>query len=142
MADAAAPAVRARAVPDLGALAVGVAAASGMGALAAADGGYFPPSWGWTALVGLWLAAAWLRLGTLGAAFLGAFAGLACWTWLSLLWTENSVQTVVEGFRLLAYLGATAALVLVVRRGTAPALLRGLLAAITLVCTYGLATRL
>jgi tetratricopeptide (TPR) repeat protein len=120
-----------------------------MGALAAADGGYFPPSWGWTALVGLWLAAAWLllghaelRIGTLGVAFLGAFAGLACWTWLSLLWTENSVQTVVEGFRLLAYLGATAALVLVVRRGTAPALLRGLLAAITLVCTYGLATRL
>ena len=66
-ADAAAPAVRARtAVPDLGAIAVGVVAAAGMGALAAADGGYFPPAWGWTALVGLWIAAA--RRGSFSAA--------------------------------------------------------------------------
>jgi O-Antigen ligase/Tetratricopeptide repeat len=150
MADAAAPAVRARAaVPDLGALAVGVAAAAAMSTLAAADGGYFPPAWGWAALVGLWIAAAWLlldrvelRVGTLGIAFLGAFAGLTGWTWLSLLWTDNTEQTVLEGFRLLAYLGAAAALLLVVRRSTAPALLRGVLAAITLVSLYGLATRL
>ena len=150
MADAAAPAVRARtAAPDVGAVVVGVAAAAGMGVLAAADGGYFPPSWGWTALVGLWLAAAWLLLGRValgtrafGVAFLGAFAGLAAWTWLSLLWTANTVQTALEGFRLLAYLGAIAALVLVVRRSTAPALLRGVLAAVTLVSAYGLATRL
>lgn len=149
-ADAAAPAVRARtAVPDLGAIAVGVAAAAGMGALAAADGGYFPPAWGWTALVGLWIAAAWLVLGraeleagTLGLAFLGALAGLAGWTWLALLWTDNTVQTALEGFRLLAFLGAAAALLFVVRRETAPALLRGVFAAIALVSTYGLATRL
>jgi O-Antigen ligase/Tetratricopeptide repeat len=149
-ADAAAPAVHARtAVPDLGAIAVGVAAAIGMGALAAADGGYFPPSWGWTALVGLWIAAAWLVLGrveleagTLGLAFLGALAGLVGWTWLALLWTDNTVQTALEGFRLLAFLGAAAALVLVVRRETAPALLRGAFAAIALISTYGLATRL
>jgi O-Antigen ligase len=150
MADAAAPAVRARAtVPDLGALAVGAAAATGMAALAAADGGYFPPSWGWTALIGLWIAAAWLFLGrveltsgTLGIAFLGGLTGLAGWTWLSLLWTENTVQTALEGFRLIGYLGAAAALLLVVRRQTAPALVRGVLAAVALVSTYGLATRL
>jgi hypothetical protein len=150
MADAAAPAVRARAVaPDLGALSVGVAAALGMGALAAADGGYFPSSWGWTALIGLWVAAAWLLLdrvelsgGTLGLVFLGAFTGLAGWTWLSLLWTDNTVQTVLEGFRLVGYLGAAAALLFVVRRATAPALLRGTLAAVTVVSAYGLATRL
>jgi O-Antigen ligase/Tetratricopeptide repeat len=150
MADAAAPAVRARAaVPDIATLAVGITAAVGIGALAAADGGYFPPTWGWTALFGLWLAAAWLLLGrvelgagTLGAAFLGGIAGLTAWTWLSLLWTENGVQTTLEGFRMLAYLGVAAALLLVVRRGTAPALLRGTLAAIALVATYGLATRL
>jgi O-antigen ligase len=149
-ADAAAPVARVRtAVPDLGALIVGVAAAAGMGALAAADGGYFPPAWGWTALVGLWIAAAWLllgrvelRTGALGLAFLGAFAGLAGWTWLSLLWTDNTVQTALEGFRLLAYLGAAAALLLVVRRETTPALLRGVCAAIVLVSGYGLATRL
>jgi O-Antigen ligase/Tetratricopeptide repeat len=149
MADAAAPAVRTRAaVSDLGPAAVGVAAAAGMGALAAADGGYFPPSWGWTALAGLWLTAGWLFLGRgelagrLSALFLGAVAALAGLTWLSLLWTENSVQTTLEGFRVLAYLGATAALLLVVRRRTAPALLRGVLAAITLVSIYSLATRL
>jgi hypothetical protein len=150
MADAAAPAVRTRAtVPDVGSIAVGLAAAGGMGALAAADGGYFAPSWGWTALVGLWVVAVWLvldrvelRAGALGAAFLGAFAGLAGWTWLSLLWTENTTQTALEGFRVLGYLGAAAALLCVVRRETAPALLRGILAAITLVSGYGLATRL
>jgi len=150
MADAAAPAVRARAVaPDLGSLAVGVTAAVGMVALAAADGGYFPSSWGWTALVAFWVAAAWLLLGrvqlengTLGIVFLGAVTGLAAWTWLSLLWTENTVQTALEGFRLIAYLGVAAALLLVVRRATTPALLRGTLAAVTLVCAYGLATRL
>jgi hypothetical protein len=150
MADAAAPAVRARVVAaDVGGLAVGVAAAAGMGALAAADGGYFAPAWGWTALVALWLAAAWLVLGrvafgagALGATFLGAVAGLTAWTWLSLLWTENTVQTALEGFRTLAYLGVAAALLLLVRRATAPALLRGTLAAIAIVATYGLATRL
>jgi O-antigen ligase len=150
MTDAAAPAVRARAVvPELEALGVGLAAATGMGALAAADGGYFPPAWGWTALIGLWVAAAWLLLARVelqsrafGILFLGAVAGLAGWTWLSLLWTENTVQTVAEGFRALAYVGVVAALVLVVRRRTAPALLRGVLAAITLVCMYGLATEL
>jgi O-antigen ligase len=150
MADAAAPAVRARAaVPDLASLAIGVAAAAGMGALAAADGGYFAPAWGWTALVGLWIVAAWLLLGrvelgtgTLGAVFLGGVVGLAAWTWLSLFWTDNAVQTTLEGFRMLAYLGVAAALLLVVKRETTPALLRGVLAAITLVATYGLATRL
>jgi hypothetical protein len=150
MADAAAPVARARAaVPDLAPLGVGSAAAAGIGALAAADGGYFPPAWGWTALLALWVVAAWLfldrvelRAGLLGAAFVGAVAGLTGWTWLSLLWTENSVQTTLEGFRMLAYVGVAAALLFVVTRETAPALLRGVLAAITLVCVYGLATRL
>jgi O-Antigen ligase/Tetratricopeptide repeat len=150
MADATASAVSARAaVPALGALAVGAATALGIGALAAADGGYFPPSWGWTALVGLWVAAAWLllgraelRAGVLGAVFLGGLAALTAWTWLALLWTDNSVHTVLEGLRMLAYLGAAAALLLVVRRETTPALLRGLFAAIALVSTYGLGTRL
>lgn len=150
MADAAAPAARARtAAPDLGKLSVGVGAAAGMAALAAADGGYFPPAWGWTALVGLWLVAAWffldraeLRAGALGAAFLGGVAGLTAWTWLSLLWTDNTVQTALEGHRVLAYLGAAVALLLLTRRKTAPALLFGVLTAITLVSAYGLATRL
>jgi O-Antigen ligase len=150
MADAAASAVRPRAVaPDLGHLAIGVGAAAGIVALGAADGGYFPPAWGWTALVALWVVVAWLFLGRaalhggrLAAVFAGGLTGLAAWTWLSLAWTDNTVQTVLEGFRMLAYAGVAAALVLVVRRDAAPALIRGVLAAIALVSTYGLATRL
>jgi hypothetical protein len=150
MADAAAPAVRARAaVPDLGAVGVGVGSAVGIGALAASDGGYFPTAWGWTALLTLWLAAAWLLLGRaevnggrLGGLFLGAVTILAGWTWLSLAWTENATQTALEGFRLLGYLGIAAVLVLVVRAERVTALLRGTLAALALVSIYGLATRL
>jgi len=150
MADAAAPAVRSRALaPDLGQIGIGVGAAAGIGALGAADGGYFPPAWGWTALIALWLVVTWLFLGRaalhggrLAAAFAGGLIGLAAWTWLSLVWTENTVQTALEGFRMVAYAGVAAALVLVVRRETAPMLLRGVLAAIVLLSTYGLATRL
>lgn len=149
-ADAAASAVRPRALPsDLGHLGVGLGVAAGVTALGAADGGYFPPAWGWTALVALWIVIAWLFLGRAAlhggrpaGVFVGAVTALAAWTWISLTWTENTVGTVLEGFRMLAYAGVAAALVLVVRRETAPALLRGVLAAITLVSLYGLATRL
>ena len=150
MADAAASAVRPRAFsPDLAHVAVGVGAAAGIGALGAADGGYFPPTWGWTALVAIWLVVAWFLLGRaalhggrLAGIFVGGLAGLTAWTWLSLAWTGNSVQTVLEGFRMLAYAGVAAALVVVVRRAATPALIRGTLAAIALLSVYGLATRL
>jgi hypothetical protein len=150
MADAAATAVRPRAVvPNAGHVGVGLGIAAGIGALGAADAGYFPPAWGWTALVALWLVVAWLFLGRaalhggrLAAVFVACVTLLAGWTWLSLTWTDNVTNTVLEGFRVLAYAAVAAALVLVVRRETAPALLRGLLAAIVLLSTYGLATRL
>ena len=74
--------------------------------------------------------------------FLGGLTGLAAWTWLSLAWTDNTTQTVLEGFRMLAYAGVAAAFVLVVRRETAPALLRGVLAGLVLISAYGLLTRL
>ncbi|HEU4941930.1 MAG TPA: hypothetical protein VFT18_01600, partial [Gaiellaceae bacterium] len=146
----AAPAARPRALaPDLGHVAVGIGAAAGIAALGAADGGYFPPAWGWTALVALWLVIAWLLLGRaalhggrLALAFAGGLSALATWTWLSLLWTDNTTQTVLEGFRMLAYAGVAAALVLVLRSDAAPALLRGVLAALVLVSAYGLGTRL
>ena len=148
-ADAAAAAHPRAFAPDVGHVAVGLGAGAGIAALGAADGGYFPPAWGWTALIALWLVIAWLLLGRaalhggrLAAAFAGGITALAAWTWLSLLWTDNTTQTVLEGFRMLAYAGVAAALVLVVRSDAAPALLRGVLAAVVLVSAYGLGTRL
>ncbi|HET8653431.1 MAG TPA: hypothetical protein VFM13_12770, partial [Gaiellaceae bacterium] len=148
-ADAAAAAHLRAFAPDLGHVAVGVGAGAGIAALGAADGGYFPPAWGWTALIALWLVIAWLLLGRaalhggpLAGSFAGGIAALAAWTWLSLLWTDNTTQTVLEGFRMLAYGGVAAALVLVVRSDAAPALLRGVLGAVVLVSAYGLGTRL
>lgn len=148
-ADAAAAAEPRTLAPEVGHAAVGLGAAAGVAALGAADGGYFPPAWGWTALVALWLVIAWLLLGRaalhggrLAGAFAGGLTALAAWTWLSLLWSDNTTQTVLEGFRMLAYAGVAAALVLVVRSDAAPALLRGVLGAIVLVSVYGLGTRL
>ena len=104
MADVAAPSAPSRTfAPDVGHITIGIGIAVGVGALAAADGGYFAPAWGWTALVGLWLVAAWLFLGRaalhggrLAGVFAGGIAGLAVWTWLSLAWTGNTVGTVLE----------------------------------------------
>ena len=148
-ADAAAAAHPRAFAPDVGHVAVGVGAGAGIAALGAADGGYFPPAWGWTALIALWLVIAWLLLGRaalhggrLAGWFAGGITALAVWTWLSLLWTDNTTQTVLEGFRMLAYGGVAAALVLVVRSDAAPALLRGVLGAVVLVSAYGLGTRL
>ena len=129
-------------------IAAGVAAALGVASLAAADGGYFPTAWGWLALVALWLVAAILLLGTavrpsaLQLAFLGGIAGLGLWTWLSSVWSTDSVETVHEGQRMLAYTAVAAALVLAVRSTAVPSVLAGALVGIALPSTYGLVTRL
>ena len=129
-------------------IAAGVAAALGVASLAAADGGYFPTAGGWLALVALWLVAAILLLGTavrpsaLQLAFLGGIAGLGLWTWLSSAWSTDSVETVHEGQRMLAYAAVAAALVLAVRSTAVPSVLAGALVGIALPSTYGLATRL
>src|SRR6266536_1631016 len=119
-----------------------------IGALAFANGGYFPVAWGWSGLALLWLAAIALALGVaveIGALerlFLGALAGLAVWIALSLLWTSNVPETVLELERMLVYLAAGVAGVLLLRRKSVQALLLGIWIAIAVVSTYGLATRL
>jgi Flp pilus assembly protein TadD len=140
--------VRPRALPSRWQAGAGIGTALALTALGAADGGYFPTAWGWAALVGLWLVAAVVLLATivrpsgLQLAFLAGVAGLTLWTWLSAAWSIDVVDSVHEGQRMLVYLAAAAALVLVVR-GTAVAhALGGALAGITLISFYGLATRL
>jgi len=116
--------------------------------LAAANGGYFPTAWGWSALVLLWVAALALllrrdvRLGRLELTALAAVAGLAAWTLASYAWTSSKTQTVLEVERTLVYVGGMAVALLVARRRSYGALLTGAWAAVTVVCVYSLLTRL
>ena len=126
--------------------AVGLTACLAVGGLAFADGGYFPVSWGWSALPLLAVVAAALAIGVavelsvLDGLFLGALAGLAGWTALSLLWTGSVPRTVLECERVLVYLGAAVAGVLLVRRSAVTSLVVALWAALVVVVTYGLLT--
>ncbi len=131
-----------------GQLPLGLTACLLVGGLAFANGGYFPVSWGWSGLALLWLAAIGLALGikveagALEWLFLGALTGLTAWTFLSALWTSSLPGTVLEAERMLVYLAAGLAGFLLLRRSSVPALLFGVWAAITVVSTYALATRL
>jgi hypothetical protein len=116
--------------------------------VAAASGGYFPTSWGWTALALLWVTAIALllrgtvELGTPELAFLGALTLFAAWIWLATTWSASGPGSFLEGQRVLVYVAGAAAALLLVRRRTVPELLAGVLTAITLICGYSLATRL
>jgi O-antigen ligase len=125
----------------------GLVAALAVAALAFDSGGYEPTSWGWSAVVLLLVSAASLLLGArrlapLELALPVSLAGLAAWVWLSLAWTSDVAQTVREGERVLVYVAAASALLLVGRRARVFGLVASLAAAISVVCAYALATRL
>jgi O-antigen ligase len=90
-------------------------------AIAFADGGYFPPDWGWSALALLWIAAATLflrdrfALGRLEAGMLASFAGLVGWVALSSTWSTSSERSILEVQRDLIYLGGLLVVFLVAR---------------------------
>lgn len=115
--------------------------------LAAANGGYFPSSWGWTAvgflLVALGAAAVRERL-ALGSAELllpGALLGLAVWAAVSSLWSDGATLPALEAQRCLVYAAATAAVLLAVRHAEALALLAGVAVGVTCVAGYALTQR-
>ena len=113
-----------------------------------AQGGYFATAWGWAALVFLWCTAVALvvrqtiRVGVLDVVSLGGAAGLLTWIVLSATWSASPSESALDAQRVLVYLAALAALVLVADRRSVGWLLGGLLSAIVVVCGYGLATRL
>jgi O-antigen ligase len=128
-------------------LAPGLVAGLGVAALAADAGGFDPTSWGWSTVALLLVVGATLilggrRLAPLEWALPGFLAALAVWVWLSLAWTDDVSQTVQEGERMLLYVTAAVALLLLGRRSRVEALLASLAAAITVICTYALAVRL
>jgi hypothetical protein len=117
-------------------------------ALAAANGGYFPTSWGWSGLALFWAAAAALilrttaRIGRMELGFLGLVTALVAWTWLSSFWSIDLSSSVLEGQRGLVLIGAVVAVLALAPARLVRPLLGAVLAATTLDCAYALATRL
>lgn len=116
--------------------------------LARDQGGYFPPSWGWSgvALAGVcvtWLvASARTDAGLADGAFLLALLALTVWVGLSIAWSVDRAQSVLELERGLVLLAGCAALLVLGRRRGSEALVAALLAAIAGLCAYSLSTRL
>ena len=119
-----------------------------VGGLAAANGGYFPPAWGWSSLALLWVVAAAIvvsRRPVLERIDLALIAGLLAllgWTSLSVVWSGTATSTVWETERLIVYVAAAAAALLILRKRSVPFFLGGMLLGITAAASYGLATRL
>jgi hypothetical protein len=116
--------------------------------LAFTDGGYFPVMWGWVALAFLWVALLALllrdrlRLSAPEWAMLASFGAFIGWIGVSVLWSSNPAQTVLEVERAVLYLAAIFTVFVVAERRAVPQLLGGLAAGITVACAYGLAVRL
>jgi O-antigen ligase len=127
---------------------VGALAFLAVAPLAAASGGFFPTTWGWAALGFLWVAgmALVLRdeivLSRLELVMLGGLTGLLALSALSLAWTTDIVGGMQEIQRLVIYIGAVAAAMLVARRSSGAAIAAGVYAGIVAVCAYSLATQL
>jgi O-antigen ligase len=128
--------------PNVSAAGAGAVAAIGVSAVALANGGYFPTSWGWAAIgfVVVITSAALVRgrlevpiLGVALVAGLLAFAGFVA---LSTAWAESAAQPVLEVERLLALAAGVAALLVV--GGGAAGVAAGLVAATVLVATVAL----
>jgi hypothetical protein len=116
--------------------------------LAAAQGGYFPTSWGW-ASVPLLLAIAiavivrdQVHLGGREALVLAGLTALTAWIAVSAAWSVALAPTVLEVERALVYVAAVAAVLLLSRGRPVRQVLGALLGAICLIATFSLLTRL
>jgi O-antigen ligase len=83
-----------------------------------------------------------IDVGRLELVTFGALGCFAVWTVLSILWASSATAPVLSAERLLVYVAFLPALFLTTSRRTALFPLAGVLAATTVVCAYGLATRL
>ena len=117
-------------------------------AIAMANGGYFEGTQRASALALASLAGLALlvrgqaRLGVHERVTLAALVLLLAWTALSALWSSSTTEPLHEAERALVYVAGLAAAVIASSRSSLPALLAGALAAIVLVCAYGLGSYL
>jgi hypothetical protein len=116
--------------------------------LGSTQGGYFPTAWGWAALGLLWPAGIALvlrssvRVSRSECAFVLAWLALGGWIALSLVWSQDLPQTVLEVERVLVYVAAVWAIVAVAERDQARLVLGGALAGISVIALFSLGTRL
>jgi hypothetical protein len=137
---------------SLGARAAAVPAAgfafTAVAALGAGAGGYFAPSWGWSALAFAWVAGLALvfrpaaRLGRPELLFAGGVGAFTLWVVASTLWAEAAMLPLREAERAVVYVLAVLAALLVTRGRFNRGLLGGVWAAISLISLYALGTKL
>lgn len=119
-----------------------------MAPLAGNDGGYWPTAWGWAALGLAWVAVMALALharqalGRLEVVFLAATAAFLAWIAASVAWSLEPERSVLEAQRAAVFATGVLAAVVLVRSRCYRQLLGGVLAAISVVSLYALATRL
>jgi hypothetical protein len=129
-------------------VAPGVAAAGFVVVLAFHSGGYYASEWGLVAFAFLLATVMVLVLADRVTtdrrrmAMLSALVALMLWQSLSVLWSTGAGVPVLEAERTLLYVAAAAALLLSVTRAMVPSLVGGLVAGVTVVALYALATRL
>jgi hypothetical protein len=116
--------------------------------IAAENGGYYPTTWNWAALVIGWVAAVALAvretvtLSRLELVSIGALLAIAGWVALSGVWTASLPSTVLEVQRDVLYPVGVLAAVAIFGRRSVRRLLGAICVAITLVSWYALATRI
>src|SRR5207302_2928005 len=92
-----------------------------VGGVALDNGGFDATSWGWSTLLPLVIVGTAVVLGRarspngLAVAFLGLFGAFTVWTWLSAGWSSDVSASVLDAERLLVYLSAVAAFLLLGR---------------------------
>jgi O-antigen ligase len=117
-----------------------------VGGVALDNGGFDATSWGWSTLLPLVIVGTALVLGRarspngLALGFLGLLGVFTAWTWLSAAWSSDVSASVLDAERLLIYLSAVAAFLLL-ERSQVGRFLFGLLAAISLVGVWALSLR-
>jgi hypothetical protein len=112
------------------------------------NGGYFPDAWGALLLVfvlasiGALVLADRLEVGRADLLLVGALSAFAGWQLLSIAWSAGAGRQVLETERTLVYVAWAGALILVVSRARASALVGGLAIGASVVALGGLAEHL
>jgi O-Antigen ligase len=112
------------------------------------SGGYSATSWGWATLILCSIGALALvlgaeaRFGAVEVVFLVALLAFFAWGLASGIWSPSLTEPLLQSQRTLVYVAAALVALLLARRSSYDALLTGVWAAITLISTYSVLTRL